>query len=74
MFHTIEFTRGLTASVATDPTRRLERVPIPAGTRVSAQVRPYVVESRSGPVEVADLFFDGGTALKVPCALFRFVD
>lgn len=74
MFHTIEFTRELTVGVATGPARRLERVRIRAGTRRSAQVRPYVVEARSGPVEVADLFFDGGTALRVPCASFRFID
>jgi hypothetical protein len=49
-------------------------VRIEAGTRVQAQVRSYVVESRRGPVEVADLFFDGGTALRVPCESFRFVD
>lgn len=72
MFHTIEFTRGLTANIATGPSRRLERVRIRAGTQVSAQVRPYVVEGREGPVEVADLFFDGGTALGVPFAAFRF--
>lgn len=74
MFHTIEFTCELTASVATGPSRRLERVRIRAGTRCSAQVRSYVVEACSGPVEVADLFFDGGTAFRVPCAFFRFID
>jgi hypothetical protein len=74
MFHTIEFTHALTAAVATHPSRPLERVSIKAGTRVQAQVRSYVAESRRGPVEVADLFFDGGTALRVPCESFRFVD
>ncbi len=44
------------------------------GTRVRAQVKPYVVEADDGPVEVADLFFEDGTATRaVPFALFSFV-
>ena len=55
--------------------RRLERLLIRRGTRLHAQVKPYVVETAEGPVEVADLFFADGTATRaVRFERFRFVD
>ena len=40
-----------------------------------AQVKPQVVETETGPVEVADLFFaDGTTSRSVPFDDFAFVD
>jgi hypothetical protein len=53
----------------------LERVQIRNGDRLPAQIKPYVVETAEGPIEVADLFFEDGTATRqVPFAYFAFVD
>ena len=42
---------------------------------MSAQIRPYVVETKQGPVEVADLFLeDGSVARAVRMATFSFID
>jgi hypothetical protein len=75
MYHTIEFTDELTVDLETSPKNWLERMLIRRGTRLQAQVKPYVVETEDGAAEVADLFFaDGSTTRKVPFASFRFVD
>jgi hypothetical protein len=75
MFHTIEFRTALILDVEILPKHRLERVQVCQGTRTSAQLKPYVVETERGPVEVADLFFaDGPTSRTVPFECFRFVD
>jgi hypothetical protein len=75
MYHTIEFTCPLTADLEIAPNQPLERVRIRKGTRLQAQIRPSVVESGYGPVEVADLFFaDGTTTRLVPFGAFSFVD
>jgi hypothetical protein len=75
MYHTIEFRlRGL-AELETTGKQQLERLVIQQGTRLSAQLKPYVVETTRGPVEVADLLFeDGSVARAVRFATFRFVD
>jgi len=45
------------------------------GTRLQAQLKPYVVETEGGLVEVADLFFADGTITRmVPFESFSFVD
>ncbi len=45
------------------------------GTRLHAQLKPYVVETEGGLVEVADLFFPDGTATRaVPFASFSFAE
>jgi hypothetical protein len=75
MYHTIEFAVSLEADLERSPTDRLERVAFRKGTRVPAQIRPYVIESGEDPVEVADLFFaDGTTVRRVPFAFFYLVD
>jgi len=75
MYHSIEFTAELTVGVEVSPKQPLERLRIERGTRVQAQVKPYVVNSSGGPIEVADLFFQDGTATrKVPFAFFSFVE
>jgi len=57
------------------PKHWLERMLIQRGTRLQAQVKPYVVDTEDGPVEVADLFFaDGTTTRTVPFECFSFVD
>ncbi len=75
MYHTSEFTVDLTADLEISPKQPLERILIERGTRVRAQLKPYVAEAQSGPVEVADLFFeDGSTTRMVPFAWFAFLD
>ena len=75
MYHTIQF--GVEFEAALEVSRKLplERVRIRKGDRVEAQVRPHVVESNEGPVEVADLFFVDGTVTRdVPFESFAFVE
>jgi hypothetical protein len=51
------------------------RLVLQNGTRVRAQVKPYVVESKHGPIELADLFLENGSAARaVRFASFRFLD
>ncbi len=75
MYHTIQFRTAFVVDLETSPKLPLEQLRIHVGTRRQAQIRPYVVETRDGPVEVADLFFDDGTTARlVPYARFSFVD
>ncbi len=75
MYHTIEFAVVFWADLEISPKHRLERLLLRKGTRLQAQIRPYVVEGVDGPVEVADLFFEDGTATRgVPFAAFTFAD
>jgi hypothetical protein len=74
MVHTIEFVADGVLDVEISPKHRLERMLVRRGTRVQAEIRPHVVETDDGPVEVADLFFADGTATRrVPFAYFSFV-
>lgn len=75
MYHTIEFHEGRTVDLEVSPKQPLERLRIRRGSRVTAQLKPYVIETADGPTEVADLFFSDGTATRsVPFRLFSFVD
>ena len=75
MYHTIEFATELFADLETSPQQPLRRVRIPKGTRIKAQIKPYVVEGKRRPVEVADLFFADGTATRaVPFKYLSLVD
>jgi hypothetical protein len=75
MYHCIEFCTASTADLEVSPKQRLERLRILEGTRVYASIRPYVVETAEGPIEVADLYLDDGTITRqVPCGWFRFVE
>jgi hypothetical protein len=75
MYHTLAFVRDLTVDLIISPKKPLERLLIRKGSRLVAQVRPYVVESEGGPVETADLFFADGTATRgVPFECFGFAD
>jgi hypothetical protein len=75
MYHTIEFATELVVDVEISRRQPLERVFIRMGARLQAQIKPYVVETEDGPVEVADLFFEDGTGTRaVPFACFSFVD
>ena len=75
MFHTIQFAAEFVARPEIAPRRRRLRALLRKGDRLKAQVRPYVVETKRGPVEVADLSFEDGTAARsVPFRCFRFVE
>jgi hypothetical protein len=74
VYHTIQFAVDFWADLEVSPKQPLERVRLRKGQRLRAQVKPYVAEAAKGPVEVADLFFEDGTATrKVPFAYFAFV-
>ncbi len=75
MYHTIEFAAEFVAPPELPPPQRRQRALIRKGDRLKAQMRPYVVETRRGPTEVADLVFEDGSAVsRVPYWLFCFVD
>jgi hypothetical protein len=73
VYHTIRFGIEFVADLEVSPKQPLERVRVRKGDCLQAQVRPHVVETGEGPVEVADLFFKDGTATRnVPFAYFAF--
>jgi hypothetical protein len=75
MYHNIEFRLKGLAELEPPGKSQIERLVIKQGTRLSAEIKPYVVETIRGPVEVADLFLeDGSIARAVRFATFRFVD
>jgi hypothetical protein len=75
MYHDIEFRLKAVAAVETDGTGRKQQVVIKPETRLRAHIKPYVVDSDFGPVEVADLFFEDGTVARgVRFASFSFLD
>jgi hypothetical protein len=75
MYHTIEFAVDLWVDVEVSPRQPLEQLLLRTGSRRVAQLKPYIVEGRRGPVQVADLFFaDGTTTRRVPLALFSFLE
>jgi hypothetical protein len=75
MYHTVQFFIDIVADVEVSAQRPLERVLIRKGTRLRAQLKPYVAETIHGPVEVADLYFEDGTCTRtVPYAYLAFVD
>jgi hypothetical protein len=75
MYHTIEFATEVPVALAWSPGDRLRRLSFRVGDRFPAEVRPYVVETAEGPLEVADLLLADGTAIHgVPFACFCFID
>ena len=75
MYHTLEFNRELAVDLEITPRHRLGRMHVCRGTRLQAQIRPYVVETERGPTEMADLYLaDGPTARRIPFYCFKFVD
>jgi hypothetical protein len=75
MFHTIEFVIDFTVDLEISPRKPLEQMRMRAGNRRRAQIKPYVVETSQGLVEVADLFFEDGTATRmVAFSCFTLVD
>jgi hypothetical protein len=61
MYHTIKFTGDLRVDLEISPKQPRERLRIRKEDRLQTQIKPDVVETDDGPVEVADLFFADGT-------------
>ncbi|HKD38517.1 MAG TPA: hypothetical protein VKB78_17005 [Pirellulales bacterium] len=75
MIHPIEFRRQVFADIDLPDDKFSQRVIIKEGTRLAADIKPYVTESTDGPVEVADLVFeDGSVARAVRYSAFQFVE
>ena len=75
MYHTIQFAAEFVALPEVMPQGQRRRALIRKGDRIKARVRPYVVETKRGPAEVADLLFeDGSVARRVPYRCFSFVE
>ena len=75
MFHTIQFAGDLVLDLEISRKQPLERLLVRGGSRVRAQLKPYVVETEGGLIEVADLFFTDGTATRaVPFASFFYAE
>ena len=75
MYHTIEFADEFIVDLEISPKHRLERMLVHRGTRLQAQIKPYVLETKNGFFEVADLFLADGTITRlVPFESFSFVD
>ena len=75
VYHAIKFAADRWVDLEISPRHHLERLLLRSGKLLLAQIKPYVVEGGDGPVEVADLFFEDGTATRgVPFACFCFVE
>ena len=75
MYHAIQFAAEFVALPEVPPRRRRQRALFRKGDRLKARVRPYVVETRRGPAEVADLLFEDGSMTRgVPYRCLAFVD
>jgi hypothetical protein len=75
MYHTIQFFTDFVADLEVSPQRPLQRVLIQKGSRLLAELKPYVAESRHGPVEMADLFLEDRSRVRaVPFACIAFVE
>ena len=75
MHHLIEFDTAFTVDLEVAPKQRLERLRIVKGTQTYAALQPYVLETATGPVEVADLHFKDGTVTRrVRFEHFHFVE
>jgi hypothetical protein len=75
MFHTIQFAVDFEVDVEVSPKHPLERMLIHRGIGLQVQIKPYVVETDNGPVEMADLLLaNGKTVRMMPFGSFWFVE
>ncbi len=75
MSHTLRFTKDVVAELKASPRKPVEVVLIREGECLTTGIRPHVMETSEGPVEVADLFLqDGNTACRVPFGCFTFAE
>ena len=64
MVHVIEFRWVILAQVDRPDYSDQQQVVIKKGTRLHTHIKPYVIESPDGPVEVADLYLDDGSVAR----------
>jgi hypothetical protein len=75
MYHTIEFREPVALDLEVSRKHPLERISVRRGVRLRAQIKPYVIDSEEGLIEVADLFLEDGTTTRgVRFACFAFVE
>jgi len=75
MYHTIEFAVEVFVDLEVSAKQPLEKVRLRKGTRLDAEIKPYVVETDAGLIEVADLYFrDGRVTRRMPFENFSLVD
>jgi hypothetical protein len=75
MYHIIEFVVEVTIDLEVSRSQPLEKVCIRKGTRLKAEIKPYVMETKKGPIEVADLYLENGkTTRGVAFGNFMLVD
>ena len=75
MYHTIEFAEEFVPDLQLSRLRPVQQALIRSGTRLQAEVQPYVLDAEEGLIEVADLFFSDGTIIcRVPMESFSFVE
>jgi len=75
MYHTIKFKVEMMVELGPSSQDSTGLLVFHEGTVRQAQIRPYVIEEEGGPVEVADLYFEDGTAAAgVHYEWFSFVD
>jgi hypothetical protein len=75
MYHEVMFNTDFYADLEVSPREPMQRVMIRKGTCWRVQLKPYVVDTVGGPVEMADLFFEDGTCTRlVPFAWLTFVE
>jgi len=75
MYHTIEFAVDIHPDLEVSPKKPLEKVRIAKGSRLQAQLKPYVIETDAGLIEVADLYFiDGRVARGIAFEKFSLAD
>lgn len=75
MYHLIEFGQEVVLDLQIAGKDRSDLLLLDKGSRRRTRVRPYVIDTDDGPVEMADLAFEDGTAANgVRCECFAFVD
>ena len=75
MYHLIEFAVDVVIDFEGERGRRRKQTVLPKGHRQRAEARAYVLETKDGPTEVADLLFEDGTSCRaVPYAYFAFAE
>jgi hypothetical protein len=75
MYHTIEFDVDILVDMEGSHQHWLVSVLLNRATRVQARLKPSVVETVDGPLEVVDLFFEEGVLARgMPFQFFRLVD
>lgn len=73
MYHKLRFRTSQELDLQIPGKGRLEKVKFRRGDVIEAYVRPYIIESEDGPVEIADLNLGReGTLVGVPMEFFRF--